>query len=60
MPHKNKQVHLTPGFYGISEKHHTLTIEDFFPRGTFITKETIEIKIEAKVIQINYKNLKPI
>ena len=57
-PNKNTFVHLTPGFYGINERHHTISVEELFPRGTFITKEAFEDKIEARIVQLNYNNLK--
>ena len=57
-PKKNSLLHLTPGFYGIDERHHTIPIEDFFPRGTFITKEAFGAKIDAIIVQMNYNNLK--
>ena len=57
-PKKNSLVHLTPGFYGIDERHHTITNEEFFPRGTFITKKGNEAKIDARIVQMNYNNLK--
>ena len=55
----NKKIPLsTPGFYGIHERHHTISVEELFPRGTFITKEAFEDKIEARIVQLNYNNLK--
>ena len=41
-PDNNSTVHLTPGFYGIPERYHTLSVIDLFPRGTFISKENLE------------------
>ena len=58
LPDCNKAVHLTPGFYGINERPHTLTIEDLFPRVTFITRGELENMTGATIIQMNYNNLK--
>ena len=57
-PNNNTTVHLTLGFYGILERNHTLSVEDFFPRGIFISKESIEEKIEARLVQLGYNSLK--
>ena len=54
----NKSVHLTPGFYGNNERHHTLKIEDLFPRGTFITRGDLENLAGANIIEMKYNNLK--
>ena len=57
-PDNNTTVHLTPGFYGIPERYHTLTVTDLFPRGIFISKENIEQKIESRMVPMSYNNLK--
>ena len=57
-PNNNTTVHLTPGFYGIPERNHTLSVEDLFPRGIFISKESLEEKIEARLVLLSYNNLK--
>ena len=57
-PNNNTTVHLTPGFYGIPERNHTLTVLDFFPRGIFISKESLEEKIESRLVQLSYNSLK--
>ena len=57
-PDNNTTVHLTPGFYGIPERNHTLTVTDFFPRGIFISNESLEEKHEARMVLLSYNNLK--
>ena len=57
-PDNKSTIHLTHGFYGIPEIHHTLKVIDFFPRGIFISKETLEEKIEATMVELSYNNLK--
>ena len=57
-PDNNATVHLTPGFYGIPERYHTLNVTDLFPRGTFISKENLEQKIESRMVPLSYNNLK--
>ena len=57
-PDNNSTVNLTPGFYGISERYHTLSVIDLFPRGTFISKENLEQKTETRMVALSYNNLK--
>ena len=57
-PDNNGTVHLTPGFYGIPERFHTLSVTDLFPRGTFISKENLEQKTETRMVALSYNNLK--
>ena len=57
-PNDNTTVHLTPGFYGTPEGNHTLSVEELFPRGIFISKELLEEKIEPRMVLLSYNNLK--
>ena len=57
-PDNKSIIHLTPGFYGIPETHHSLKVIDFYPRGTFISKEALEEKIEVTLVELSYNNLK--
>ena len=57
-PDNKSTIHLTPGFYGIPERYHTLKVIDFFPGGIFISKENLEEKIEKRMVALSYTNLK--
>ena len=57
-PNNNTTVYITPGFYGIPERNQTISVEELFPRGIFISKELLEEKIEARMVQLSYNNLK--
>ena len=58
LPDSNKTVNLTPSFYGIGKRHHTLSVEELYPRGIFITKDDLENKVGSRLIEMNYNNLK--
>ena len=57
-PDNKSTVHLTPGFYGIPERYHTLNVTELYPRGIFISKENLEEKIETRMVALSYNNLK--
>ena len=55
---KQKQIYLTPTFYGIPDIHHILTLKDMYPGGRFITNASLNQLTNTTVIQMQYQNLK--
>ena len=58
LPKGKKETFLTPTFYGIPDKYHTLTVRDFFPGGTFISQTALNTLTGTTLIKMNYDNLK--
>ena len=57
MPNSSKTTFLKPTFYGLSDTAHTLTVEDFYPNGKFISLENLNTKTNSNLMQMQYKNL---
>ena len=53
-----KKIFLTPTFYGIPDKYHTLTLKDLFPQGAFITHVSLNRLTNSTLINMQYQNLK--
>ena len=53
-----KTSHLTPTFYGLEDKHHTLKVMDFYEAMPFKTNHQIELTTGTKLSTIQYASLK--
>ena len=54
----HKKIVLTPTFYGIPDTYHTLTLKDLYPRGIFITRESLSQLTNTSIMQMQYQNLR--
>ena len=57
-PKTTKTTFLKPTFYGLPDSAHTLTVQDFFPNGKFISIETLNAHTGGNLMQMQYNNLK--
>ena len=58
MPKSSKTTFLKPTFYGLPDTAHTLTVQDFYPNGKFITLDTLNTLTGSNLMQMQYNNLK--
>ena len=57
MPNSSKTTFLKPTFYGLPDRAHTLTVQDFYPNGRFISLTSLNTITGANLMQMQYKNL---
>ena len=57
-PRKKTPTHLTPTFYGIPDKFHTLKVKDLYQNLAFKTPAQIHTLTGINMIPLNYTNLK--
>ena len=58
MPNSSKTTFLKPTFYGLLDSAHTLTVQDFYPNGKFISIDTLNTLTGSNSMQMQYNNLK--
>ena len=49
---------LKPTFYVLLDRHHTMTVKDFFPRSVFITPLELNTLTNSTIMPMQYNNLK--
>ena len=57
VPKSSKTTFLRPTFYGLPDNAHTLTVQDFYPNGKFITLATLNALTNSNLMQMQYKSL---
>ena len=57
LPNSSKTTFLKPTFYGLPDRAHMLTVQDFYPNGRFISLATLNTITGANLMQMQYKNL---
>ena len=57
-PNTKTRTYLTPTFYGIPDRCHTLTLKDLYPRGTFITHDALDTLTLTNIQTMQYLILK--
>ena len=58
LPNSSKTTYLKPTFYGLPDSAHTLTVQDFYPNGKFITLATLNTLAGSNLMEMQYTNLK--
>jgi hypothetical protein len=57
-PKQKDGTHLTPTFYGLPDRYHTLELQDFYHNLHYKTTAQIELLTGTKMIPLHYTNLK--
>ena len=57
MPNNSKRTFLKPTFFGLPDTAHTLTVQDFYPEGKFISLANLNTLTGSNLMQMQYNNL---
>ena len=57
-PNTKAKTYLTPTFYGIPDRFHTLTLKDLYPTGTFISHDSLNTLTLTAIQNMQYLSLK--
>ena len=57
-PNNKGTTYLTPTFYGIPDKYHTLKLKDFFSSGVFLSHQDLNNTTKTMVQTMKYHNIK--